>query len=93
MRRPSLLCFVGLQFRFASLLCALPSQPSDSEPSCGQVRSRRRCAGPSRLHRLRPAEELEKRGDELRAEKSFFDALDYYQAALAKKTNNPQIFQ
>ena len=29
--------------------------------------------------------ELEQRGDELRAEKSYLDALDYYQAALAKK--------
>jgi tetratricopeptide (TPR) repeat protein len=30
-------------------------------------------------------EELMKRGDELRAEKNFLDALDYYQAALRKK--------
>jgi tetratricopeptide (TPR) repeat protein len=30
-------------------------------------------------------EELEKRGDELRAEKNYLDALDYYRAALAKQ--------
>jgi tetratricopeptide (TPR) repeat protein len=30
-------------------------------------------------------EELERRGDELRAEKAYFDALDYYQTAVAKK--------
>lgn len=31
--------------------------------------------------------ELEQRGDELRAEKLFLDALDYYQAALKKESN------
>ncbi len=35
------------------------------------------------------AEELEQRGDELRAEKAYLDALDYYRAALKKKSNNP----
>jgi tetratricopeptide (TPR) repeat protein len=34
------------------------------------------------------AEDLEKRGDNLRADKSFLDALDYYRAALAKKKSN-----
>jgi tetratricopeptide (TPR) repeat protein len=34
------------------------------------------------------AEDLEKTGDNLRADKSFLDALDYYRAALAKKKNN-----
>jgi tetratricopeptide (TPR) repeat protein len=38
------------------------------------------------------AEELENRADELRAEKSYFDALDYYRAALAKKPNSSQIY-
>ncbi len=35
--------------------------------------------------------ELEARGDELRAEKSYLDALDYYRAALAKKSD-PKIY-
>lgn len=37
------------------------------------------------------AEELEARGDELRAQKAYFDALDYYQAALAKDPKNARI--
>jgi tetratricopeptide (TPR) repeat protein len=38
------------------------------------------------------AEDLERRADELRAEKQYLDALDYYRAALAKKPNNAQIY-
>jgi tetratricopeptide (TPR) repeat protein len=34
------------------------------------------------------AEELEKRGDELRIEKAYLDALDYYRAALAKNPSS-----
>lgn len=34
------------------------------------------------------AEELETRGDELRAEKQYFDALDHYRAALAKNPSS-----
>lgn len=36
-------------------------------------------------------EELEARGDELRTQKSYFDAVDYYQAALAKDPKNARI--
>jgi tetratricopeptide (TPR) repeat protein len=35
---------------------------------------------------------LEERGDVLRAEKSYLDALDYYRAALAKKPNNAALY-
>ncbi len=38
------------------------------------------------------AEDLEERGDQLRAEKAYLDALDYYRAALAKKPNSPRIY-
>jgi len=38
------------------------------------------------------ADELEKRGDELRTEKAFLDAVDYYRAALAKKPNSAPIY-
>jgi len=38
------------------------------------------------------ADELEMRGDELRTEKAFLDALDYYRAALAKKPGSASIY-
>ncbi len=53
--------------------------------------------GPPPLHRVDPpaseasADDIEKRGDELRAQKYYLDALDYYHAALAKKPNNALI--
>jgi tetratricopeptide (TPR) repeat protein len=37
------------------------------------------------------AEQLEKQGDELRAEKAYVDALDYFHAALAKQPDNPPV--
>jgi tetratricopeptide (TPR) repeat protein len=37
------------------------------------------------------AEALEKQGDELRAEKAYLDALDYFRAALAKQPDNPPV--
>jgi len=37
------------------------------------------------------AAELEKRGDELRAEKAYLDSMDYFRAALAKAPNNAQV--
>lgn len=50
--------------------------------------------GPPPLRRAEPpaatasAEDLEKRGDDLRTEKAYLDALDYYRVALKKKPNN-----
>jgi tetratricopeptide (TPR) repeat protein len=38
------------------------------------------------------AVELEKQGDELRAEKAYLDALDYFRAALAKQPDNPPVW-
>lgn len=38
------------------------------------------------------AKELETRGDQLRAEKNYIDALDYYQSALAKMSNTAPLF-
>jgi tetratricopeptide (TPR) repeat protein len=37
------------------------------------------------------AEDLEKQGDELRAEKAYLDALDYFHAALAKSPDNAPV--
>ena len=39
-----------------------------------------------------PAEELEKRGDELKADKAFLDAIDYYRAALAKQRDSATLW-
>jgi tetratricopeptide (TPR) repeat protein len=39
-----------------------------------------------------PPAELETRGDTLRAEKSYLDALDYYRAALAKQPNSSKLY-
>ncbi len=38
------------------------------------------------------AEELEKRGDELRSEKNFLDAMDYFRAAVKKNPKSPSLF-
>ena len=37
------------------------------------------------------AEQLEKQGDELRAQKAYLDALDYFRAAVAKQPDNPPV--
>jgi tetratricopeptide (TPR) repeat protein len=67
---------------------ALAQQSSSSSP----ISSERLQVSPP-LRRAEPPaasatpEELEQRGDQLRAEKSYLDALDYYRAALKKKPN------
>jgi tetratricopeptide (TPR) repeat protein len=38
------------------------------------------------------AADLEARGDSLRGEKAYLDSLDYYQAALKKKPNDPRLY-
>ncbi len=74
---------------FAALL-ALPLQAQNSE----QLE-----VGPPPLHRVEPPapgaspEELEKRGDELRTEKNFLDALDFYEAALNREPTNTSLVQ
>jgi tetratricopeptide (TPR) repeat protein len=75
----------AVAFLFSSLL-VLPSQAQSPE----QLE-----VGPPPVHRAEPPtpgatpEELEKRGDELRGDKNFLDAVDYYQAALKTTPNNP----
>src|SRR6202140_3844518 len=72
-----------------SLACAFPLQAQNSEQVAG---------GPPPLHRVdppplgAPPEELEKRGDELRVEKNFLDAVDYYAAALKTDSTNASLF-
>jgi tetratricopeptide (TPR) repeat protein len=73
---------------FSSLL-VLPIQAQSAE----QVE-----VGPPPLHRADPPvpgatpEELEQRGDELRTEKNFLDAMDYYRAALRGTTSAAVLF-
>ena len=72
-----------------SALLVLPLQAQNSE----QLE-----VGPPPLHRADPPapgaspEELEQRGDELRTEKNFLDAIDYYQAALKGAPGNASLF-
>jgi len=77
--------FVAL---FSAALLALPLNAQSSEQL--QV-------GPPPLHRAEPPspgatpDQLEKRGDELRTEKDFLDAVDYYQAALNHTQENASV--
>jgi tetratricopeptide (TPR) repeat protein len=73
-----------------AVLFALPSQAQNSE----QLE-----VGPPPLHRVAPPEpgatpeELEARGDELRIQKNYLDALDYYQAAFSATPSNVALFR
>ena len=74
---------------FSAALLVLPLQAQNSE----QVE-----VGPPPLHRADPPapgaspEELEQRGDELRTQKNFLDAVDYYQAALKGAPGSASLF-
>ena len=78
----------SVSFLFAALL-VLPSPAQNSE----QVE-----VGPPPLHRVDPPapgaspEELEKRGDELRSDKNYLDAVDFYQAALKGAPGKASVF-
>jgi len=82
----SLLFFLSL---LSASLLVLPLQAQNAE----QVE-----IGPPPLHRAEPPapgakpEELEQRGDELKQEKNFLDAIDYYQAALKGDPANASVF-
>jgi tetratricopeptide (TPR) repeat protein len=84
-RRQLFLCFLALAVSAVSL----QAQTSTSE--LVQI-------SPPTIRRAEPppvtasADELEKRGDELRVQKAYLDALDYYRAALAKQPNSPAIY-
>jgi len=75
-------------FLLAALLVP-PSQAQNTEQL--QV-------GPPPLHRAEPPapgatpEELERRGDDLRTDKNYLDAIDYYQAALKGAPGNASVF-
>jgi tetratricopeptide (TPR) repeat protein len=74
------------------LLVALPVIPA------GAQNSEQLQVGPPPLRRAEPpapeasAKQLERSGDELRVEKNFLDAVDYYEAAMKKSPNNATLF-
>ena len=82
----------SLLYLLAAAICAGPG-------SLAQVRSAEQVqVSPPPLRRADPpaasatVAELEQRGDTLRAEKSYLDALDYYRAAVAKEPKNARLF-
>ena len=86
MHRQTGLLVVPFQIMFANL------------PALGQAPSPDRVQVGPPVRRIEPpsltasAEELELRGDELRGEKAYADAMDYFRAALAKNPNSPPIY-
>jgi tetratricopeptide (TPR) repeat protein len=92
---------MGRQYLLYVLLAAIFPTPSllaqvhrfDQTRSSEQVE-----VSPPPVRRAEPpsadaaAADLEERGDTLRAEKSYLDALDYYRAALAKKPNSARLY-
>jgi tetratricopeptide (TPR) repeat protein len=81
---------VGLAALLFPFLVGLPLQAQNAE----QLE-----VGPPPLHRAEPpapgasAEDLERQGDALRANKNFLDALDFYQAAFKKSPGDPSLLR
>jgi len=78
-------------FLLSVCLLALPILRAQSNPELVQV------IPPPMRHAEPPSpsssnEELERRGDELRGQKAYLDALDYYAAAQAKDPKNGQLW-
>jgi len=86
-----MLSWIRISF-VALLFCAFLALPSQAQnPEQVEV-------GPPPLHRAEPPtpgatpEELEKRGDDLRIQKDFLDAIDYYHAALKSTPSSASLF-
>jgi tetratricopeptide (TPR) repeat protein len=84
-------------FSLVLFLCAV--NPYIRAASSSQAQSSEQVeVGPPPLHRVDPPaasaspDELERRGDELRVEKNFLDAVDYYQSALKGATSPASLF-
>ena len=71
--------------------CALAQTPQNLQDYARDMREDNVVTTPQEVHRASPpaadltAEQLEQKGDELRSEKNWADAVDYYTAAIAKK--------
>jgi tetratricopeptide (TPR) repeat protein len=81
-----------------SLLCLLAALSCAGSFVLAQAHSTEQVqVSPPPLRRAEPPApdaslaDLEQRGDALRAEKAYLDALDYYRAALAKESNNSRL--
>jgi tetratricopeptide (TPR) repeat protein len=86
MRRQPIFC---LLISSLSLVSTVQAQHSNSELVQISPPTIRRAEPPPPSASL---EELEKRGDELRIEKDYLDALDYYRAVLTRKPNSSSIY-
>jgi tetratricopeptide (TPR) repeat protein len=86
MRRQSLLGFLALAVLAVPDLHA--QAPASEQVQVGWPAARRAEPPPATAS----FEELEKRGDDLRSEKAYLDALDYYRTALAKKPQNAPLY-
>jgi tetratricopeptide (TPR) repeat protein len=85
--------FSWMRMGFVALLfCALLAFPLQAQ-NTEQLE-----VGPPPLHRAEPpapgasAEQLEQRGDELRTEKNYLDAIEYYQAALKRTAASTTVY-
>jgi tetratricopeptide (TPR) repeat protein len=87
MRRPILYFVLALSVFLAPHLKA--QTPSSSGQTQVVQDPMRRAEPPSATASF---DDLVARGDELRAEKAYLDALDYYRAALAKKANSASVY-
>jgi tetratricopeptide (TPR) repeat protein len=76
--------------------CALAQAPQPTQPSPNVAREMRDdtvVTAPQEVHRVPPPaadltiDQLEEKGDELRGEKNFADAIDYFSAAIEKKAS------
>lgn len=83
---------LALHIFLSAAFCSLTFAASHTAPQANQVQ----ISPPLARHAAAPqpeatAEELERKGDSLRADKAFLDALDYLRAAAAKNPTNPKI--
>ena len=89
-RPASLIIFASLMC--IGLFCSTPALAQKPQPQLDQIQiapPMRQVQPPSAIA---SAEELEKQGDDLRARKAYLDAIDYFNAALAKSPNSASIF-
>ena len=90
---------MGRQFLVVFLTAAVCASPSLAFPFSAQLHSSEQVqVSPPPIRRAEaPASDatvadLERRGDTLRAEKAYLDALDYYRAAIAKDPKNAKLY-
>ncbi|HXY51579.1 MAG TPA: tetratricopeptide repeat protein [Terriglobales bacterium] len=93
MPRPQRVLIVSVLVVLVALILCLVPAASAQEPSSDPLQ-----VSPTPMRSVAPpptdaaAESLEQRGDELRAEKLYLDAADYYRAALQKKPESAVLY-